>query len=77
MGKHSNIILIDKSSEKIIDSIKRVSPDMSRIRQVLPGIKYEYPQIGNKLNPLDFSENQFDILLNENSPNTKYINFLH
>ena len=37
MGKHSNIILIDKESLKIIDSIKRVTIEMSRVRQILPG----------------------------------------
>ena len=77
MGRHSNIILIDKNSQKIIDSIKRVSLDMSRIRQVLPGIKYENPQIGNKLNPLDFNENQFNRLLDESSPNTKIYKFFY
>ena len=52
MGKHSNIILIDKSSSKIIDSVKRVYEDMSRVRQILPGIIYEYPPVQNKVNPL-------------------------
>ncbi len=77
MGRHSNIILIDKTSGKIIDSIKRVSHDMSRIRQVLPGIKYEYPQIGNKLDPLDLNENQFHGLLNKSSNNAKIYKFFY
>ena len=34
MGKHSNIILIDKSSKKIIDSIKRIPAEISRVRQI-------------------------------------------
>ncbi len=37
MGKHSNIILVDMTTGKIIDSIKRVSIDVNRVRQVLPG----------------------------------------
>lgn len=41
MGKYSNIILIEKESSKIIDSIKRITIDISRVRQVLPGMKYE------------------------------------
>ncbi len=41
MGKYSNIILIDKESSKIIDSIKRITIDISRVRQVLPGMIYE------------------------------------
>ncbi len=39
MGKHSNIILT-KSDGTIIDCIKRITPDMSRIRTVLPGLEY-------------------------------------
>ncbi|MBU5437772.1 NFACT family protein [Tissierella sp. MSJ-40] len=59
MGKHSNIILIDKSSFKIIDSIKRVSEDISRVRQVLPGMIYEYPPIKDKVNPLVGTKEDF------------------
>lgn len=41
MGKHSNIILT-KEDFTIIDSIKRVTPDMSRVRSILPGLKYAF-----------------------------------
>ena len=37
MGRHSNIILVDISKNTVIDSIKRVSIDTSRVRQILPG----------------------------------------
>ncbi len=43
MGKHSNIILINLNDGRIIDSIKRVSIDVNRARQILPGILYSYP----------------------------------
>ncbi len=43
MGKHSNIILIDDESGKVIDSIKRISLDVNRVRQILPGKIYQYP----------------------------------
>ena len=36
MGKHSNIVLVDLASGKIIDAIKRVSFDVNRVRQILP-----------------------------------------
>ncbi|KAB3533149.1 Rqc2 family fibronectin-binding protein [Alkaliphilus serpentinus] len=52
MGKHSNIILVDSTSDKIIDSIKRVPIDVSRYRQVLPGLTYQMPPAGDKVNPL-------------------------
>lgn len=41
MGKYSNIILVD-DDYKVIDSIKRVSQNMSSVRQVLPGIVYKF-----------------------------------
>lgn len=43
MGKHSNLILIDEASGKIIDAIKRVSIDVNRYRQILPGMLYVSP----------------------------------
>ena len=49
MGKHSNIILIDIASGKIIDSIKRISIDVNRVRQILPGIVYCYPPLQDKI----------------------------
>ena len=52
MGKHSNIIAVDKTSGRIIDCIKRVSIDVNRVRQLLPGKQYEYPPSQRKL-PLD------------------------
>ena len=52
MGKHSNIILIDMSTGKILDSIKRVGFDVNRVRQLLPGLIYEYPPQQDKV-PFD------------------------
>lgn len=49
MGKHSNIILLDIETGKIIDSIKRISIDVNRYRQLLPGIIYVYPPTQNKI----------------------------
>jgi predicted ribosome quality control (RQC) complex YloA/Tae2 family protein len=43
MGKHSNIILLDAQSDLIIDSIKRLTPEMNRYRQTLPGCPYVSP----------------------------------
>ncbi len=49
MGKHSNITLIDAGTMKVIDSIKRISLDTSRVRQLLPGLIYQYPPVQNKI----------------------------
>lgn len=48
MGKHSNLILIDLSTNRIIDSIKRISIDVNRYRQILPGQTYVYPPSQDK-----------------------------
>lgn len=58
MGRHSNLILIN-SDGKVIDSIKRVSEDMSSVRLVLPGITYSLPPRDKKLSLLDFSAEEF------------------
>ena len=52
MGRHSNIILIGNDG-KIIDAIKRVTADMSSMRQVMPGMTYVFPPSQNKMNTLD------------------------
>lgn len=58
MGKHSNIIFTD-SQGTIIDSIKHVSYQVSSVREVLPGRKYEYPPSQDKVNPLFVDVNYF------------------
>ena len=50
MGKHSNLVLLDAANGKIIDSIKRISIDVNRVRQILPGVIYEYPPVSNLSN---------------------------
>ncbi len=62
MGKHSNIVLIDINSGKIIDSIKRISIDVNRKRQLLPGLLYEYPPLQDKI-PFKELENHKDLQL--------------
>lgn len=55
MGKHSNIILVDANSYKILDCIKRVGIDVNRARQLLPGLTYVYPPVQEKI-PFDSLE---------------------
>ncbi|MGE5632891.1 MAG: NFACT family protein [Caulobacteraceae bacterium] len=59
MGRHSNIIFIDKTTSKVIDSIKRVNFEISSVREILPGREYTYPPSGDKVNPLDVSKDTF------------------
>lgn len=64
MGKHSNIVLIDIESGKIIDSIKRISIDVNRYRQLLPGVIYKYPPEQDRV---PFKEVTADMALPEDS----------
>jgi len=64
MGKYSNIILVDQKN-MVLDSIKRVSPDLSSLRQVLPGAPYETPP-QKKYDPLTLSQVSMCELLHPN-----------
>ncbi len=66
MGKNSNIILTDKNS-KIIDAMRHVYPDMSRVRSVLPGLTYSYPPAQNKINLAEADENEIREVFNISS----------
>ncbi|MEM1503259.1 NFACT RNA binding domain-containing protein [Domibacillus sp. 8LH] len=52
MGRHSNILLVDKEKGTIIDSIKHVPSSMNSYRTILPGAAYVEPPAQNKQNPL-------------------------
>lgn len=66
MGKYSNIILTDKDN-KIIDSIKRVTPSISRVKIILPGEIYDPMVVSTGLDPTQVSPIEFDALLKEKS----------
>ena len=77
MGKHSNIIFTDKNN-KIIDSIKRISANMSSLREVLPGREYFLPEELKKKDLLNTGLEEFiDILKSKEYPLVKsvYMNF--
>ncbi|MFZ7946651.1 Rqc2 family fibronectin-binding protein [Neobacillus sp. 19] len=56
MGRHSNIVLVDKTRNIILDSIKHVSFALNSHRAILPGQPYIFPPAQNKLNPFDATE---------------------
>ena len=47
-GRNANLILLD-GANKIIDAVKRVGPDKSSVRTVLPGLSYQSPPPQDKL----------------------------
>lgn len=67
MGKHANIILVGANGI-IVDSIKRVTPAVSRVRCVLPGLEYTPPPSQNKLDPSLASFDDFLALCSQNGP---------
>jgi len=58
MGKHSNIILINQKNI-IVDAVKRVYPEKSRVRPVLPAMEYCPPPGQVKRNPLLMTKADF------------------
>ena len=50
MGRHSNIILYNKETGIIVDSVKRVSSSMSKNRPILPKIKYSIFFVKEQIN---------------------------
>ncbi|MFE5427985.1 MULTISPECIES: NFACT RNA binding domain-containing protein [Bacillaceae] len=56
MGRHSNIVLVDKERNMILDSIKHVSHAVNSYRAILPGQEYLAPPAQEKKNPFEATE---------------------
>ncbi len=56
MGRHSNIIIVDKNRNVILDSIKHISFAVNSHRAIMPGQEYIMPPQQEKLNPLEAVE---------------------
>lgn len=69
MGRHSNISLIRKRDNIVMDSIKHITGDMNSYRSLYPGVSFIYPPESNKLNPLDFTKNDLENFILENNIN--------
>ncbi|MBF6976273.1 NFACT family protein [Streptococcus macedonicus] len=66
MGKHSNIILIDKAENKIIESIKHIGFSQNSYRTILPGSTYLAPPKTEAKNPFTVSDEKlFELLQTE------------
>ncbi|MCY7092073.1 Rqc2 family fibronectin-binding protein PavA [Streptococcus oralis] len=63
MGKHSNILLVDKNSHKILEVIKHVGFSQNSYRTLLPGSTYIAPPSTESLNPYTVKDEKlFEIL---------------
>ena len=52
MGRHSNLMLLDEDG-RILEAARHVSADMSRVRQIQPGLPYLPPPAQDKIAPED------------------------
>jgi len=66
MGRHSNIILVNEQ-DKIIDSIKHVDEDVSRVREVMPARPYVLPPAQNKISPASLDTGSFIKIMDSSS----------
>lgn len=71
MGKHSNLILIDPSTQIIIDGIKRYNSEVNRYREVMPGKPYLPPPPQDKKDFRQVSEEEFAAILLAAEPQQK------
>ena len=62
MGRHSNIIIV--RGGRVVDSITRVTDEVSSVRRVLPNIVYETPPRAERLNILDAGTDEIIRALN-------------
>ena len=75
VGRHSNLILCD-SEGRILDCLRRVDFEMSRQRQVLPGLFYHLPPRQEKQSPVDMEEPLFRDLMQKAGPEVQADKFL-
>lgn len=64
MGRHSNLILVNEDG-LIMESAKRVTPSMSRVRPVLPKRPYIPPPAPDKLDPRRLTGPGVELMLSE------------
>lgn len=63
MGKHSNLILIDATDDRILESLKHIDETQSRHREVLPGETYCLPPQQEKAEPRALDEAGFKAIV--------------
>lgn len=66
-GRNSNLILVNSSTGRILDSIKKVEPPQAAQRTILPDYPYKMPSPPQKKNPLTVSVSEFKEIVQSNS----------
>ena len=67
MGRHSNISLIRNRDNKVMESIKHITPDINSFRVLYPGVNYVYPPSSTKLNPFSSTYEELNSFISKNS----------
>jgi len=63
MGRHSNIILLNKETGKILDAIKHIGFTQNTYRTIVPGVNYLTPPKAKGRNPFTLQDTEiFEIL---------------
>jgi len=70
MGRHSNIILVD-DQQVVMESVKRVTAQMSRVRPVMPRLPYVLPPAPDKPDPRRLTTPGAEQLLASGKPAAK------
>ncbi len=70
MGRHSNIMLVD-ASRRVLDAVKRVGPQTSPTRPILPGQPYMPPPPQAKLPPSELTEYRLRQILIDHESETQ------
>src|SRR5574341_490571 len=69
-GRNSNLILVNGSTGRIIDSIKKIEPKQTGHRAILPDYPYKIPSPPPKKNPFSVSVSEFKEIIRSNSPSS-------
>lgn len=56
MGRHSNILLVNKDENKVYEAIRHVPPALNTYRTLLPGADYRPAPPQDSVNPFDYEE---------------------
>ena len=67
MGRHSNITLVRNRDNKVMESIKHITPDINSFRVLYPGVNYIYPPSSTKLSPFSATYEEFSSYISKNS----------
>ena len=64
MGRHSNLMLLDEN-DRILEAARHVTAEMSRVRQIQPGMTYLPPPAQDRLNPETVTAAELEARLRE------------